>query len=129
MNATLRFTGPLLLAIGLALILTPPTFAQSKAKPAGAQTIQERHARVSYQKQMTKQDGNGRTYAARVIRESHWMLGVSGWFDSEGLNLTYIMPGSTVQRLTDRPAGRGRRYTLEIGDIVAAVDGQPVTTY
>jgi hypothetical protein len=130
MNAKGFSMKSLALALAAAIAITSGVCAEQppKKKPVGAQSLQERHAKITYQKRVEKVDAQGRKTYAVMVQECQWMLGVSGWFDNEGLNLTSIAPWSSVLRLTDRPGGQGRRYNLEVGDVIASVDGQPVTT-
>lgn len=71
-----------------------------------------------------------RTVAVAVVMpENRFMLNVGGWFDSEGFNLEDIPASSAVSALYDQPEKKGARYRLEPGDVIAAINGNPVTTY
>lgn len=149
-NRTLRALLLGLMSVALLVTANQASAQQRKQKPQGATMIND--AQPSLQGGQTTprmnsmprnesqfgQNGNQKRAQAMaaviepeaaVVPQTQWALLTNGWFDYEGLNLDYIPNNSPLLRANSRWDRRGQTYRLEPGDVIAAIDGQPVTNY
>jgi S1-C subfamily serine protease len=97
-----------------------------KVKPPNNVTFKDSTKKVTTTKQVPGHGGRSYTTTTTTsVDPLRYYLHIQGWFDADGLNIEVVYNGPAQRLRRANGLGVGR---MEPGDIIVAVDGNPVTS-
>lgn len=125
MNAPRRLVAAaitvLVLLVGTACYLEAAQ--QRKPKPRNAVTLQDSTGRVE---KPAGYDSKGKALKTYTTIRLKYYLHIDGWFDADGLNVEFVQSRGPATKM--KTVSGSSTAIMEPGDIIVAVDGNPVTT-